>query len=74
MLCTASTQVSLYLANSATCEWDVLLSGKYEAYTGSGGAHGSASAARDSLDCVALFDPTTGTFRLETLLGQYNTK
>ncbi|EFJ48703.1 hypothetical protein VOLCADRAFT_117454, partial [Volvox carteri f. nagariensis] len=65
--------VSLYLANSATCELDVLLSGKYEPYAG-GGPPTSTTHGRDCLDCVALFDPATGTFRLETLLGQYNTK
>ncbi|GIL77311.1 hypothetical protein Vretifemale_6786 [Volvox reticuliferus] len=66
-------RVSLYLANSATCELDVLLSGKYEPYAG-GGQPSSMSQGRDCLDCVAIFDPATSAFRLETLLGQYNTK
>ncbi|GIL63636.1 hypothetical protein Vafri_17673 [Volvox africanus] len=66
-------RVSVYLANSATCELDVLLSGKYEPYAG-GGQPSNMSQGRDCLDCVAIFDPVTGIFRLETLLGQYNTK
>lgn len=52
-------QVSLYLANTSTAEWDVLLAGKFE-------------AGRDGLDCVAVFDG--GGFRLEGLIGQITTK
>ncbi|GFR41892.1 hypothetical protein Agub_g2679 [Astrephomene gubernaculifera] len=66
-------RVSLYLANAATCELDVLFAGKYEAYGNSNGGSSTAQG-RDGLDCVALFDPVSGSFRLELLQGQYNTK